>query len=522
MKVLYQFVAFLSFVLIVDVCIAEVNDSGDRSMADRVIGVNSLLSRDEERRKELEIESKTLSEQLEQTIDQIRRAGQPVTGIQSPDNNLSALATRAEPPSNVQQRALKANLDRIIRRRKILHDQLQTLAEKIEVEQNYLRQLVDPTYSEVDEAVLPPTKPTPAKAESSSSPVSTVLGVPPALDPNKVDEELPVDGQKSLEALATTDERVVEARKERDDQQAELRRLERGLAFVIHGIDVFESDLETSQAAIDSRQEELALLQKKLPAPVQGTNLTDEQEQLRQQQESIAAKLRRDRQVIAETQAVLVRLKERRNELASDVTQAENQLSQTQTWLLVLESPLSPSRMIRWATDHGPKILGVLLIALLIWGLARIIERRLIAGILIRHETADSEQRGRTETLRRVFRSFSNVAILTLGILAALDQAGINVTVLLGGAAVLGAAIAFGSQNLIKDYFSGFMILVENQYNVGNVISLGNKAGVVEDISLRMTTLRDEEGIVHFIPHSQVTTVINMTHGCTSGIRSRD
>jgi small conductance mechanosensitive channel len=112
-----------------------------------------------------------------------------------------------------------------------------------------------------------------------------------------------------------------------------------------------------------------------------------------------------------------------------------------------------------------------------------------------------------------VFHSFTTFTILTLGALGALDQAGVNVTVLLGGAAVLGAAIAFGSQHLIRDFFSGFMILIENQYSVGHVVSINTKSGLVEDITLRMTVLRDEEGIVHFIPHSEATIVSNMTYG---------
>ena len=73
-------------------------------------------------------------------------------------------------------------------------------------------------------------------------------------------------------------------------------------------------------------------------------------------------------------------------------------------------------------------------------------------------------------------------------------------------------AVAFGAQSLIKDYFSGFMILSENQYRVGNVVRINNNTGVVEDITLRMTILRDLEGIAHFIPHSEIKVVSNMTH----------
>jgi small conductance mechanosensitive channel len=66
---------------------------------------------------------------------------------------------------------------------------------------------------------------------------------------------------------------------------------------------------------------------------------------------------------------------------------------------------------------------------------------------------------------------------------------------------------------LIRDFFAGFMILVENQYSVGHVIRIGSISGAVEDISLRTTVLRDEEGVVHFIPHGQITTVSNLSYG---------
>ena len=73
-------------------------------------------------------------------------------------------------------------------------------------------------------------------------------------------------------------------------------------------------------------------------------------------------------------------------------------------------------------------------------------------------------------------------------------------------------AIAFGAQNLIRDYFSGFMILVEGQYELNDVIKIGNVSGTVERITMRVTTLRDLEGRAHFIPNGQITSVTSMTH----------
>ena len=94
-----------------------------------------------------------------------------------------------------------------------------------------------------------------------------------------------------------------------------------------------------------------------------------------------------------------------------------------------------------------------------------------------------------------------------------LQEAGIPIAPLLGGAAVFGLAVAFGAQNLIRDYFYGFVILLENQYKLNDVVKIGDISGQVEQITLRMTVLRDLEGNVHFVPNGQITTVTNMTHG---------
>jgi small conductance mechanosensitive channel len=112
-----------------------------------------------------------------------------------------------------------------------------------------------------------------------------------------------------------------------------------------------------------------------------------------------------------------------------------------------------------------------------------------------------------------VFRNAAALVLLGGGCLMLLDEVGIPIVPLMGGAAVLGLAVAFGAQNLIRDYFSGFMVLLEDQYGIGDVVKIGDTAGQVERISLRTTVLRDLEGVVHFIPHGTIQSVSNLTHG---------
>ena len=204
---------------------------------------------------------------------------------------------------------------------------------------------------------------------------------------------------------------------------------------------------------------------------------------------------------------------------AERVEKAAAEVEAARRHLEFLEGPLGPQSILQWFTRAGPRIAIICVAMVVCWWLSRILAMRIVAAVIRRGSRGtEAEREGRAETLRRVFQSTASSAIAIVGILAILDQAGLNIGVLLGGAAVIGAAVAFGSQNLIKDYFSGFMILAENQYSVGHVVRIGATAGVVEDITLRMTALRDEEGVVHFIPHSQVTTVSNLTYGWSRAV----
>ena len=97
--------------------------------------------------------------------------------------------------------------------------------------------------------------------------------------------------------------------------------------------------------------------------------------------------------------------------------------------------------------------------------------------------------------------------------LLVLDALTVDIKPILGGAAIFGLAISFGSQSLVKDVVSGFFILLENQYAVGDVVSINGKSGTVEQITLRRTVLRDGKGAVHNITNGSVSSVTNSTQG---------
>jgi len=154
----------------------------------------------------------------------------------------------------------------------------------------------------------------------------------------------------------------------------------------------------------------------------------------------------------------------------------------------------------------------------LMW-MARVAETRLVSLIARRGRRGSREEReNRAKTLLGVFNNVTNLLIIGGGVVMLLAEIGYSVMPLLGGAAVLGLAVAFGAQSLIKDYFTGFMVLFEQQYLINDVIKIGDTAGQVERITLRMTVLRDMEGRVHFIPHGQIATVTNLTHGWSRAV----
>ena len=168
-------------------------------------------------------------------------------------------------------------------------------------------------------------------------------------------------------------------------------------------------------------------------------------------------------------------------------------------------------------TTAVPRLLRVMVIAFIAWLAIRAL-RRAIPTIVsrfltMRMDSADQmeETEKRTRTLDGVLRATVNFTIITIAFLIILTELEINVAPLLAGAGVVGLAIGFGAQSLIRDMLSGIFIMLEDQYRVGDVVRIGGVAGLVEDINLRRTTLRDLDFIVHVIPNGEVRIASNFT-----------
>lgn len=156
--------------------------------------------------------------------------------------------------------------------------------------------------------------------------------------------------------------------------------------------------------------------------------------------------------------------------------------------------------------DTAPSVLLTLLLAaFLLW-----LINRFAAAVTTPREF--SRRNVRTETLRVVLTSSLRVLVLVLTLVAVLSELGVNVTALLAGVSILGLAVSFGAQSLVRDVLNGFFILLEDQYGVGDVIKVNAAsahvlAGSVESLNLRVTVLRDLEGTAHVIPNGEIKTV---------------
>lgn len=161
---------------------------------------------------------------------------------------------------------------------------------------------------------------------------------------------------------------------------------------------------------------------------------------------------------------------------------------------------------------YAESLLRITAVLIAGWVVTRMLHRAVI-GFRIRATARipDVNARQRTETLSRAFRYLITVVIGAIAAMLVLSELNISMAPLLGASGVVGLAIGFGSQSLVKDYFSGFFILLEDQIRKGDVVKVGDLAGLVEDLTLRHVRLRDYDGNVHFIPNNLITVVTNMS-----------
>jgi len=168
--------------------------------------------------------------------------------------------------------------------------------------------------------------------------------------------------------------------------------------------------------------------------------------------------------------------------------------------------------LIPWFLSHGIKILFIAIGAYTLNKISkRSIEKIVRVAVVSNKYLSKQAEKKREDTLIRIFIWTSRIIILFVTILMILQEIGVPIGPILAGAGIIGLAVGFGGQYLIRDIISGFFIILENQYRIGDVVSFDGTGGLVEDISMRMTTLRDLDGTVHHVPHGEIKKVSNLS-----------
>jgi len=154
------------------------------------------------------------------------------------------------------------------------------------------------------------------------------------------------------------------------------------------------------------------------------------------------------------------------------------------------------------------RLIGVALLCWLLMWLLGLVSRHILK--LAERQANTAGHYAQVRTLTSVVRATGIVVIVVLATLQILSVFGFNLGPLLTSAGVAGVAVGLAAQNIVKDCFNGFLILIDDQYNVGDVVTIAGVSGTVETMSLRRTQVRGADGTLYIIPNSQITTVANL------------
>ncbi|MDR7302073.1 mechanosensitive ion channel family protein [Haloactinomyces albus] len=198
--------------------------------------------------------------------------------------------------------------------------------------------------------------------------------------------------------------------------------------------------------------------------------------------------------------------------------------------------------VVAWFTENSSALVSGLLNILIILVLALVL--RAVAGRLITHavkrmvgshqrlnratskiggreeasDHADERQAQRADTIGSVLRSVATAVIFGVAFVMILGEFGINLAPIIASAGVLGLAIGFGAQSLVKDFLAGMFMMIEDQYGVGDVIDAGDAVGTVEDVSLRITKIRDLNGGLWYVRNGEIMRVCNFNQDWANAV----
>ena len=472
------------------------------------------VRRDLEEQQELAERVGTLTYELVTELEEKNQQLRDLDGSEDP-------ATRSDLEAEIRDLEMdlelyKAQSDLELTTGTTLRQQMASLEKKLERQQRAIDTLrgVGPT---TPKPAAPPEAEAAAKGLGSPSvPMPGVHAVSdggavatPATTKPRLETTAQVEAQRALErkmaAVEEAEGAVVEYVKRRESLQEQVE-------FETVLLETTEKSVENLEKAAQRWQDQAA---RRRDAGADAAEI----EKLERGAEGITAALEKRQDIIEERHEYLASLEGRleaqqlEESLVTEELEARRQeVKRAQERVYWLESPIHPSNVSRWFRERGPRILFVIVAAAVLLFLLKV-SARTVARLTVRKRRGDRAPTvKRADTLALSFRSAATLLIVVGGIILVLQEAGIDVKTVLGGAAILGFALAFGAQNLMRDYFTGFMILLEDQYELGDLVSIGDVTGRVEMVNMRTTMLRDLEGRVHFIPNGEVKSVTNRSY----------
>jgi len=316
-----------------------------------------------------------------------------------------------------------------------------------------------------------------------------------------VEEGIEADQKKKMEEEAAKVQEAIEGQRGVvDEAQNEINKF-------IEKTKVLEKEIITAEKAVEATRQKLQALNE-TAGPAPSAELAAQIKQLEDELVKIEAeaKLKRQEFQVAQKKASAAQKKvtqrmARVEELEKKLDIFREQGFISRTWL---------ERLVRTTAILGIGLFFFLLIKIGLHLLRKRVKRE--------YELRESEMILRLETLIRIFQWAGGIIIILIVGYVILEDYGFSVAPLLAGLGVAGLAFGFGGQYLIRDLINGLFIMIEGQYRINDIIKIGEFGGVVEDVNLRITVLRDLEGRVITIPNGEIKTVVNYTKGYSQAL----
>jgi small conductance mechanosensitive channel len=502
------------------VAVSNQSDAKQKSLdgeGARAAALKDSLEADRKRLADLKTSITTQEREFEQASEAVAEATKAVNEKQEELDRLTdagkqdEAAKAAKEVSELRQAesVAKQRLDVALKARKTTQEQINNLETKVAQDQSALDTLLGTaTPASVDAPTIDQRS---SEAETEAQPTE------------------PDEARESAQPVPPVSEKLAESQRETEEKEAQAEAAAQSVTQIRQRKQTLSRDIELESAALSEARQQQDVLDETLQQQERTYTAKSNEgapssdlEQIRKQITETQQKLRDVRSLVRQRTDQLQTLRSQLMGLQAEeiqlIEEAEQKRQEAEAakrseWIISLREN---------AIVRGPKILVALLVIMILRWLTIVIGRRLVKLFSKSGEGERKDREDRAETLGNVFDNAARVAIYIGGTLMILDIVGIPIGPLMGGAAVLGLAIAFGAQSLIKDYFTGFIVLLENQYKLNDFLTIGGISGTVERITLRITVLRDYEGKVHFIPNGQINSVTNHTHGWARAVLDVD